>query len=314
MFADIKLYDFKRVFTIEAENEYKKYSELLENTIKLKEELYNYLTENKDTIKKEFIINLDKIEEWNNNTYSDKEYLYNKVIKLYREHRYDNDNKKLLLQIIKYCNVLRNEYTYSKAIKIADIKRKVNTTQFTNYLRLYFNKVHEYLLKGGAYKFAKGTGTLSIGYWQFANPDGRILIDYNETNKRKREYIKKNIKLYNKREATWYKARGIKYDGQDYRVFKETKGYYRIEFTNIKTNRIYEFDTAEHIPQSYRGMTHKEMFDKYIKTEKDIYEFNVDLKIKLNLLSFLNPNSYLRFIRKEDAKRRNYRATYRKDR
>lgn len=313
MFTDIKLYDIKRVFTAEAENEYKKYSQLLKEVIASKIELYNYLLEHKDFIKKEFVINLDDIEEWNNNYYSDKEYLYNKAIKRYREYTYDNETKKILLQVIKYCNILRNEYVYENNIRIADIKRKLNTNQFTDYLRLYFNKVHEYLLKGGAYKFAKGTGIFSISYWEYANTD-RLMIDFNETNKRKREFIKNNIKLYNKKEAAWCEARNIKYDGKDYRVYKKPTGYYRMEFTNVKENRVYEFEPVDTVPPKYRGLTHKELVDKYIKTEKDIYDFRVDLKTKIRLLSYIVPNSYLRFIRKEDAKRRNYRATYRKDR
>ena len=87
----------------------------LEEIVINKEELYNYLDNNKQLLIESYNINLDDYKtEWINKEYNTSELLYNKVIKLFSVANED-DNKFIIVQLIKYCNTLRQEYKYNKS-------------------------------------------------------------------------------------------------------------------------------------------------------------------------------------------------------
>ena len=127
----------------------------------------------------------------------------------------------------------------------------------------------------------------------------RTVIDFAATNAKKKELIAKGVKLYDDKEAAWYKARHIPYDGVDYRVYREDDSFYDITFIKSKlfTNNTLEYQRTEYVAAKYRGMSYKSMADTLCATEEDIYNLQVDIKYKLNILLYKDPSCYLNFIR-----------------
>ena len=117
MLPDITIKGYYLQFVHNAKTDIVKYKENLDTTIKVKEEVYKYLEDNKNILKDYFDINLDDIEiEWRNKEYNSKEYLYNLTIVLLR-NTVEHPNRIVLLQLAKYCNVLRNEHKYNNCPK-----------------------------------------------------------------------------------------------------------------------------------------------------------------------------------------------------
>ena len=85
MTPDIKLKDFYLQFIKDAKEDYKKYDSLLNMCLEIKEEVYNYLDNNKNIIKFKYHIDLNDYDiEWNNKLYNPEEQLYKKVFSIYK--------------------------------------------------------------------------------------------------------------------------------------------------------------------------------------------------------------------------------------
>lgn len=301
MIPDINIKGYYLQFIYNAKVDIAKHKESLETTIKIKKELYDYLHNNKSIIKDSFNINLDKIDiEWNNKTYNPTEYLYKVCIALIK-NTIDHPNRVVLLQLIKYCNILRNEYKYNKLIELADKRKNIKFNTYRKYVTAYYVKVHKCVLQGMGYKFSYGIGTYVINYWKLDKKrmNNKHYIDYAATNARKRELLAKGEKLYDDKEAAWYAARHIPYNAVDYRIYKQNTDWY--EFTFIKTRLVncnsLEYQRTQYVATKYRGMSYTDMADQICKTEEDIYNLQVDIKYKLNIMLYKDPTKYLNFIR-----------------
>lgn len=301
MLPDISIRDYYLQFIYNAKTDIAKYKENLNTTIKIKEELYKYIEDNKTILNNSFNINLDNIEiEFCQKRYNSKEYLYNTVVKLVKNID-THPNKIILLQIIKYCNILRNENKYNKLIELANTRKDIKFGTYRKYVSFYYNKVHKCVLSGMGYKFGYGIGIYVINHWKL-DPKlikHKVHLDYAATNAKKKELLAKGIKLYDEKEALWYSARHIPYDGVDYRVFKENTDWYEFTFIKsdiFKSNNL-EYQRTEYVASKYRGMSYMQMADELCHTEDDIYNLQVDIKYKLNILLYKDPNKYLNYVR-----------------
>ena len=54
-------------------------------------------------------------------------------------------------------------------------------------------------------------------------------------------------------------------------------------------------------------MGYKELADKFCATDEDIYNLQVDIKYKLNILLYKDPTKYLRYVRTADQIKYKYR-------
>lgn len=301
MLPDVKIKDYYLQFIHNAKHDIVNYKNQLETTLVIKKELYDYLENNKNVLKESFNIDLDNIKtEWVDKTYNPKLYLYNIVIILLRE-TIDHPNRIILLQVAKYCNILRNEYKYNTMIDIANKRTNINFSTYQKYINKYYCAVHKCVLQGLGYKFGYGIGTFVINHWKM-EPDRmkkKKRIDYAATNARKKELIAKGVKLYDDKEAAWYAARHIPYDAVDYRVYKTETSWYEFTFIKseiFKSNNL-EYQRTEYVSSKLRGMSYTDMAENLCKTEYDIYNLPVDIKYKLNILLHKYPNKYLNYIR-----------------
>lgn len=312
MLPDIKLKDYYYQFVYNAKTSLAKYNKELEIIKENKEASYKYLSDNIDKIKNLLHINLtDYVNEWIKKQYNKDEKLYKKSIKLILENT-NVITRPYILEISKYCKLLAkenecinniNHYTKCKNIKLAEYRKIISK---------YFNEVHKVVLNGNGYKFSNGIGTYVINHWKI-DDNSKIkkrCIDYAATNAKKRELLAQGKKLYDDKEAAWYKARHIPYDGVDYRVYKDYTDYYEFTFINsslVKINSL-EYQRTEYVVSKYRGMSYKQIADNFCKTEEDIYNLQVDIKYKLNILLYKYPINYTNFIRNANESKHQYRA------
>jgi len=304
MLPDVNLKSYYLQYISNANSDIVKYKNSLDYTMKMLEELYNYIEENVDAVKVAYSIKLDSYEqEWNKKVYNPSEILYTKVVKLHSNVK-DDKNKIILIQIIKYCNMLRDIEKYNKLINLAKIRKNMKFTVYSSYVIKYYNKVHKVVLEGMGYEFSYGIGTYCINHWKIDKDKQTKTkrLDFAATNAKKRELEAKGTRLYNDAEAIWYKERSIPYDAVDYRVYKQESSFY--DFTFIKSPIFYRtpfnYKRTEYVSTKYRGMSYTEMADKLCKTYDDIYNLQVDIKYKLNILLHKDPTKYLNFIRNAD--------------
>lgn len=316
MIPDITIKDYYLQFIHDAKKDIEKYKENLDRIIELKEKLYEYIKDNKDVLLNTFNINLNKAEiEFQQKTYNPKEYLYRLAIKALK----DNGNipkRVVLLHVAKYCNVLRNEDRYIRLINLTNRRKDIKFATYRKYVAAYYNKVHKCVLSGMGYKFSYGIGTYVINHWKL-NPKRvtRRIIDFAATNSRKRELLAKGVKLYDDKEAAWYAARRIPYNAVDYRVYKDSGDWYEITFikSDIFRGRTLDYQKSEYIATKYRGMSYTQMADELCHTEEDVYNLQVDIKYKLNILLYKDPTKYLNYVRNAEQSKYKYRANNSQD-
>lgn len=301
MIPDITIKGYYLQFIHNAKIDIAEYNKNLEVIKTSKEEVYNYLFEHIEDIKDKFDIILSSYDkEWNNKEYNSSEYLYNTVIKKLSVISEITD-RSLLIQIIKYCNILRNEHKYNKLIVIASKRKDIKFNTYRKYITAYYNKVHKCVLEGMGYKFGYGIGTYVINHWKLDTTriKHKVHLDYAATNAKKKELISKGIKLYDDKEAAWYAARHIPYDAVDYRIYKEDTNWY--EFTFIKSpifrSSNLDYQRTEYVASKYRGMSYIQMANQLCNTLDDIYNLQVDIKYKLNILLYKYPTKYLNYVR-----------------
>ena len=301
MLPDITIKGYYLQFIHNAKNDITKYKNNLEVTLSIKEQVYKYIEDNKDILNDSFNINLDDIEiEFCQKKYNPKEYLYNIVIKLLRNID-THPNRIVLLQLAKYCNILRNENKYNKLIELANKRKDIKFGVYRKYVTAYYNKVHKCVLNGMGYKFSYGIGTYIINHWKLdpKRIKNKVHLDYTATNAKKKELIAKGIKLYDDKEAAWYEARHIPYNAVDYRIYKENTDWYEFTFIKseiFKSNNL-EYQRTEYVATKYRGMSYTQMAEELCHTEEDIYNLQVDIKYKLNILLYKDPTKYLNYVR-----------------
>lgn len=301
MLPDITIKGYYLQFIHNAKNDITKYKNNLEVTLSIKEQVYKYIEDNKAILNDSFNINLDDIEiEFCQKKYNPKEYLYNIVIKLLRNID-THPNRIVLLQLAKYCNILRNENKYNKLIELANKRKDIKFGVYRKYVTAYYNKVHKCVLNGMGYKFSYGIGTYIINHWKLdpKRIKNKVHLDYAATNAKKKELIAKGIKLYDDKEAAWYEARHIPYNAVDYRIYKENTDWYEFTFIKseiFKSNNL-EYQRTEYVATKYRGMSYTKMAEELCHTEEDIYNLQVDIKYKLNILLYKDPTKYLNYVR-----------------
>lgn len=296
MRPDLNINDYYYMFINQAKKNIPIYKEKYETA-------YNILQSCKDNLKE----NIDKIEalgikledypiEWGRTKYNSEEQLFNKAHGLLKKYTSGN-NRILILQVVKYCSLLkhcsRHINNYDTAIHTSTIK----FTEFRRLIKMFYFSVHASILNGYAYTYSYGIGDLIISRWKVSD-NVKPTIDFAATNKRKKEILDAGGKLYNKNEAAWYAARGIKYDAEDYRVYRKDNFRYEVDITNssIINSKNKEFETIQWVDKSLRGMPQSELAETF-NSRGEIYNMDADIRYKLNCILHKYPTEYLKFIR-----------------
>lgn len=302
MFPDVTIHDFYKSFICKVNADIEKQHELINADTNKVDALHKYLEMHKDELKEKYGIELDEFnDEWVNKTSSSDESLLKLVVRsISRCAKTESSSRPVILQLEKYCKLLRKIAKHQEAIGKLSKWMSLKHAEYREYVAKYYNAAHKNILQGIGYKFGNGIGTFFILYCKCPAAAKRKFLDYIETSKRKKELLAEGKKLYNASEAMQYKAMGIPYDGVDYRVYRSISHYYRYLFidTNICKSTNYEFELAKYVPKKYRefGRDTNSLADAFCKTEDDIYNIQLDLKHKLDILLYKYPTKYLNFI------------------
>lgn len=316
MLADITVKDYYLQFIYQSRIDTIEYRNLLNEVLENKSECYNYINENKDIIKEQFNIDLNNYIEFTNKEYNSGEALYQICVKMLSALT-EHPNRICIIQLIKYCNLLRNEHKYNRMIYLTTQRKNLKFSEYKKYVMAYYCKVHKCVLQGFGYKFNYGIGTYIINRWKLPEyVNTNKILDYAATNERKKELQRQGIKLYDEKEAQWYAMRHIPYDGVDYRVYQENRCWYEFTFINSKVfgEKLLEYQRTEYVVNKLRGMSYTQMAQDLCKNEEDIYNLQIDIKYKLNILLYKYPNKYINFVRNAEEDRYKHRAANSKNR
>lgn len=303
MLPDIKIKDYYLQFINDAKVDIYKYNEKIKQLKELKESYIKDINDNIDNIKKYIKIDLDNYtKEWIEKTYNPTESLYQYLIIYLKKHDGENEIKKYLIILIKYCNVLRSINTYNKYISFANKRKSLPLKEYKSYVYKYYCKVHKCILEGNAYKFNNGIGTLIINYWKLKKP--KPTIDYALTYKRKQEIINKGLRPYDMEEAKLYRAKGIPYDGIKYEVFRDATHYFDVGIFDSKIchHKAFKLQINASINHKFRALGDCGLAEKY-KTIEEISNLQVDIKHKINILMNVDKTKYLNYVRTTECER-----------
>ena len=288
MRPDVKIRDYYYNFISTAKRDIIEYQKELSYYNKVKEKQLELINASKTDY-----INLFKI-------YIEDENIAIKRAELLIKTEVDPIKRFLLSHITKYAHICSKIKEYTNMIVLATKRKDIKFRDYETYIFNYYNKVHKFVLQGFGYKYTNGIGVLCICRWKRKEHRNKY-IDYNETNKRKKELLAAGKKLYNKNEAAWYAARGIPYDGVDYRVYKHDSHIYIIDIVKSKlfTNRNHIFERTEYVNTKLKGIGYKGLADM-CKDLDEISVLPVDLRCKLNMLLYKDPSNYIRYIRNDE--------------
>lgn len=310
--ADISFDDYYRQFIYKVKCRRKVATKSHIQYCKNRNSVHDYLTNYKDKIKEALEIDIDSYVGFVDKIYD--ETLHNKVINLLKGVKTDNPARVYCIQLNKYCQLLQEIDKLTKEIDICNKLSKMSRLEYMNYVNTYYARVHKTILDGQGYKFDNGIGILLINRWKINEGGRKTYVDYNESYKRKQELIKKGIKLYNKVEAEWYKARHIPYDGVKYTVFRNESYYYEFTIANsmLAKKATLEYVHPETIPPKFKKMTHKQIAET-CRTYSDIWKLQVDIKVKLNILLIKDPTKASNYVRNRTEEKYSYRKNNSQD-
>lgn len=277
-----------------------------------RDELYNFIDEHKQQLLTDYDIDLSKYKsEWEEKKYSNSN-LYKIVDKIFKSDD-KSSSRIVLLQLNKYLMMLKKEDEYNKLIKIAAKRFNVNGKQFKAYIKKYYTQVHKITLEGFGYRFSNKLGILLISFWKNPIDDKKHPVDFYASKCAKEKLIEQGLKPYSPTEAKKYAEMGIPYDGVEYRKYRDDAYFYDMRiYDSFKKDFISKpaFKKIEYISYKYKGLTYKEIADKYVNSMEDIYNLDVSLKNKISIMNIKYPNNYIKFIRTtngEKFRRNKYR-------
>jgi len=277
-----------------------------------RDELYNFIDEHKQQLLTDYNIDLSKYKsEWEEKKYSNSN-LYKIVDKIFKSDD-KSSSRIVLLQLNKYLMMLKKEDEYNKLIKIAAKRFDVNGKQFKAYIKKYYTQVHKITLEGFGYRFSNKLGILLISFWKNPIDDKKHPVDFYASKCAKEKLIEQGLKPYSPTEAKKYAEMGIPYDGVEYRKYRDDAYFYDMRiYDSFKKDFISKpaFKKIEYISYKYKGLTYKEIADKYVNSMEDIYNLDVSLKNKISIMNIKYPNNYIKFIRTtngEKFRRNKYR-------
>lgn len=272
----------------------------LNRTLKAKDDCYNYLLARKGNILESYKINLDnyKIE------FIDKQYNENKALETivlkYLRHPIDGANRQDIIQLAKWCSILKNEPILNKKLLLCKTKYNMNFTEYRDLLSKYYMKVHEILLNGDAYKFGNGIGTLYLKTINLSKT--RFHIDFKKTKEAKEKLISEGKTPYRKEDAVYAAENGLQYDGVQYLVEDTKNKEVVFIFTNSKyftSRRKMEFKASDYVNLRFRGMTYDEIIKNFELKEQDVPSLQLSIKRKLHIMERINPGIFYRFEREK---------------
>lgn len=279
---------------------------ILADLIKKRDELYIDVKSEYNLKGKDYGIDLEKYEEFNQNKYIDgtlfrvaKGYLINK-----------SGNYEIIgsrFDLYKLAETQREINRLEQDIAFADKMLNISLREYGNILKTYFNEVHKKLIIDG-YGYAIGG---RIGWTCFNRchvVNQKPHIDYAATKRNKAKIIAEGGRIYNKEEAEWCKQNNIPYDGVDGRVFRQVEYVYELPLINctLKDGDKMRMTTVNYYGRDVRGKSNQELIEECNYDKNKICELDLDVRAKLDLCLEVDKILYTKFIRNENQEPSNF--------
>lgn len=297
--ADIDIKNIYLKFINKSKIEYNQLVRKVDRIYKSKQDCYKCLIARKENIANNLCINLDDYNiEFINQVYNPELALENKVMKLLHNNNEETGDRRDIIQLAKWCSILRNEDSTFNRLRICKKKCALSYSEYRQYLFDFYSKVHKALLNGDAYRFTHGIGT--IYFKRFELSDEHKLVDFAATRKRKQEIIDAGKIPYNKIDAINAEYNGIKYDGVPYTIYRQDKYGYVLRIRNSRFFKSFascQIKPVKYINAKYRNYTYEDLIEKFCRSEDDVSDLQIDVRTKLSILLIMNPGISLRFQR-----------------
>lgn len=200
-------------------------------------------------------------------------------------------------------NIQKEIFKLENDIKFADKILSLTIKDYTNILKMYYNKVHEKLVIDG-YGYSLGGRIGWICFNRCHIERQKPVLDYEGTKQNRRRLIAEGKKLYNKEEAEWCRANGIEYDGVDPRVYLNNEYVYEMPLLACKLTDgdKLKFTVVNYYGRSVRGKSNEELLKECNYDKHKICQLDLDVKAKLDLCLSIDKILYTKFIRNENQK------------
>lgn len=301
MVPDIEIKHYYRKYLEDANSDITKFQEAYEVTVALKNDTRRFISEHKDFISSNVgIVLRDYKTEWTLGQYDSKELLVKEVTHKIEQYK-DGDERIALLQLTKYCELLKKCRTLATSIKLAEKRANLTFGKYREYVaKFYQYGVQKCCIEGYAYHYGYGLGDLLISRWKFDNTNKikKNFIDYKATNAAKAKLIAEGKTPYSKKMAEVYKLKGIKYDGVPYVVYRKDSVFYDIRMHNNRyvASRNIEFEHVEHIHNKLRGKSYEQIAEE-CGTRESVLNLRCDIRCKLTIYNMVDKTAYLKYIR-----------------
>lgn len=304
MFVDVDIKHYYEKYCKNTESDLAKYQKAYDEQVTNKNKLRSWLNEKIEIINKSIGINLkDYGTEWIIAQYNPKLSLLDKAKSKLKYFDEFNEERIMIMQIIRYCQVLYNCRKLNILINLCKDRQNLSYKKYCELVRKYYRYgVHKCLLEGYAYHFGYGIGVMTITRFKFDDnyysKKHKKKVDWQATKKNKEKLLAEGKELYNKDKAEAYRLKGLKYDGIKYVKYLENQGGYVIQIRNNKYigNRNLEYKEIDYLNAKYRKKTTKEIAATF-KDKEEIYDAPFDIRTKMNVLLQYDKTSYINFIR-----------------
>ena len=213
-----------------------------------------------------------------------------------------NEDKKLINDLILYTNAVKLLHDTKILLNEAQNRDKLTYEDYRSYVFKYYIEVNKQLFEGYGYSMNYHIGTLFLERVDLPNKERKVL-DYAATNKAKAKLIAEGKKPYEKKMADLYAARGLRYDGVPYAVYKTSDTFcYKWHFVNsIFLDKLtMEFTMRNYIPivhYKQSATTYEDILKYYDNDYDKIVNSELGLQQKTKMLLEVDKTRYTKFIR-----------------
>lgn len=275
---------------------------------RVKKHLYTYTSKLK--------IDVENSIEWKTNSYNEDTTNYDKAYNAYMSIKKGSMFQEELIYLLRWYKALERVAKHDRRIDIINNRINMTFTKFKDYVVRYYTQVQIEMLEGHAYSYSNGIGMVYFNRVKNERGKGfKRLLDHAATRRKKAQLLAEGKKLYNKEEAKECQRLGIPYDGHDYLVYLNDDYFYQLAHSDnrISGSNAYKIERSDYRGKSVRGMTNEQIAANCSCAE-DVYNLDVDVRLKLNILLLVDSTNYIKFIRNEEQSSYNRRKNSRKDR
>lgn len=257
---------------------------------------------NSQKLKKLYNIDVFEYKEFVDKQYIDGSFFHDaRTLVMNKKDNYELSSE--LYDVYKLAKAIKDVHDYNNKIKIYQKCITLTFSDYSKYIRTYFNEVHKNIIvEGNAYGLSNRIGWIFIN--RVKNTCGKKVLDFKATRTNKERLLKEGKKLLNMKDYNWCKEHSVPYDGVDYRVYRVNEYFYEIAhiyctLTNATKLRL---DPVDYRGVKLRGKSNDQLIEECNYDLNKICELPMDCRSKLLICDSVDKTLYTKFIRDDSQK------------